>query len=181
MGRCSRAWERPVPCREDRLFCGLCLVTGLMPVPVPGLLPTDSVPPSVALPCLGCGRDTFPVTQAPSISTNSALQLGMVNQPLTQRRREGCAKSSRGSETAPHQPAAPSQHCFPRDRQAKREPKQPDSSARRFELWGKKSNAGRGVCRIRCQALLSAPAANNCPAQSWWASQGGFQHSKVEH
>lgn len=49
-------------------------------------------------------RDTFPVHQAPSISTNSAVQLGMVNQPLTQQRREGCTKSSTGSETAPQQP-----------------------------------------------------------------------------
>lgn len=132
-------------------------------------------------PARAVGRDTFPVHQAPSISTNSALQRGMVNQPLTQWRREGCAKSSRDSETAPQQPAAPSHHCFSRDRQAKRELRQPDSSVSRFELWGKKSNAGTGVCKITCQTLLSAPGANHCPAQSWWASQGGVQHSKAEH
>lgn len=32
------------PYVEDKLFYGLCWLTGLMPAPVPGLLPTDSVP-----------------------------------------------------------------------------------------------------------------------------------------
>lgn len=46
------------PYVEDKLIYSLCWVTGLMPVPVPGLLPTDSVPPIMAVPLLGLSAET---------------------------------------------------------------------------------------------------------------------------
>lgn len=74
-----------------------------MPAPVPGLLPADEVQHPTehgTAPAQSVGGDACsPVDQAPSISANSALQPGMVNQSLTQLRHMGCAKSSAASET----------------------------------------------------------------------------------
>lgn len=51
-------------------------------------------------PAQAVSRDVHsPIDRAPSVSTNSALQLGMVNQPLMQLRYVSCAKSSAVRET----------------------------------------------------------------------------------
>lgn len=76
-----------LPSVEHKLFRGLCSALGAAEVQRPtkhGTAPAQDV-----------GRDArSPVDQSPSISANLALLLGMVNQPLTQLRRVGCAKSS---------------------------------------------------------------------------------------
>lgn len=81
-----------LPSVEHKLSRGLCSALGAAEVQHPtkhGTAPAQDVG----------GDARSPIDQSPSISANLALQLGMVNQPLTQLRRVGCAKSSAASET----------------------------------------------------------------------------------
>lgn len=100
----------------------------------------------------------------------------MVNQPLMLQGREGCARSSTDSETAPQEPHPTS--AFPgtgRQRESKGSlialPVGLNSEGR-SQMWEQ--------VFAEFHALLSAPGANHFPAQTQWASQGGFQHRKVE-
>jgi len=148
----SAACVRPVlsqavlPSVEDELSHGLCPALGLVPAPVPGLLPADEVqhPTECGTPAQVVGRDAR--SPRPSGSIHQCWLCSAAGGGESAPDAAGACglRTEQGSlrTAAPRQPAAPSQRRFPRDGPAKGEQRRPRGSAGSFGLWGEKSNVG---------------------------------------